>query len=110
MRTGSGEASATTNVAASKVKLAQPLHEVDGEARRIAGELAKLNRDGAIKGPAGALFFACLIRDFGATYTGPVRRLPAEDSLQPCEPSKHHRIRDGERGEPLMIGSEVEHE
>ena len=106
MRTGSGEASATTNVAASKVKLAQPLHEVDGEARRIAGELAKLNRDGAIKGPADALFFACLIRDFGATYTGPVRRLPTEDSPHPCEPSKHH-VQDGER-EERTLRSEVE--
>jgi hypothetical protein len=29
----------------------------------------KLHRDGAIKGPADALFFACLIRDFCATYS-----------------------------------------
>jgi hypothetical protein len=76
------------------------------EARRIAGELAKLNRDGAIKGPADALFFACLIRDFGATYTGPVRRLPTEDSSHPCEPSKHH-VQDGER-EERTLRSEVE--
>jgi hypothetical protein len=49
--------------------VAEPLEEFDGEASRIAGELVKLHRDGAIKGPADALFFACLIRDFCATYS-----------------------------------------
>ena len=43
------------------------------EARRIADELLKLHRDGAIKGPADASFFARLIRDFCATYTAPKR-------------------------------------
>ena len=84
----------------------QSLQGFDGEARRIAGELAKLNCDGAIKGPADALFFACLIRDFGATYTGPVRSLPAEDPPRPYEPSKHH-AQVGER-EERTLRSEVE--
>ena len=39
------------------------------EARRIADELLKLHRDGAIKGPADASFYANLIHTFGATYT-----------------------------------------
>lgn len=44
----------------------------DPEAYRIAGELLKLHHDGAISGPADreAAFYACLIRDFGATYSG----------------------------------------
>jgi hypothetical protein len=43
----------------------------DIEVKRIAGELSKLHRNGAISGPndAEAVFYACLIRDFGATYT-----------------------------------------
>ena len=42
----------------------------DPEARRIAGELVKLHRDGAIKGPDDpeAAFYAHLIHTFGATY------------------------------------------
>ena len=39
------------------------------EARRIAYELLKLHRDGAIKEPADASFYANLIHTFGATYT-----------------------------------------
>jgi hypothetical protein len=44
----------------------------DPEACRIAGELLKLHRDRAIWSAADrdALFYACLIRDFGATYSG----------------------------------------
>ena len=42
-----------------------------GEARRIADELRRLHRDGAIKGPADALFFASLLHSFGASYAGP---------------------------------------
>jgi hypothetical protein len=48
----------------------------DQEAHRIAGELVKLHHDGAISGrPADrdAAFYACLIRDFGATYSGTFR-------------------------------------
>ena len=44
----------------------------DAEAKRIASELAKLHKDAAITGPDDkqATFYACLIRDFGATYIG----------------------------------------
>jgi hypothetical protein len=44
----------------------------DPEARRIAGELVKLHRDGAIKGADDpeAHFFASLLHTFGATYNG----------------------------------------
>ena len=38
------------------------------EARRIARELVKLHRDGAIKSERDASFYATLVRDFGATY------------------------------------------
>lgn len=46
--------------------------EQDIEARRISQELAKLHRDGAITDPQDkeVTFYACLIRDFGATYSG----------------------------------------
>jgi hypothetical protein len=40
------------------------------EARRVADELVKLYRDGAIKTKGDASFYANLIRDFRATYTG----------------------------------------
>ena len=44
------------------------------EARRIAAELARLHRDGAIASKSAhdpdAVFYARLLRDFGATYTG----------------------------------------
>jgi hypothetical protein len=42
------------------------------EARRIAGELVKLYRDGALSGPDDpeAVFYAWLIRTFDATYEG----------------------------------------
>ena len=59
----------TATVADSRPSVAEPLEEFDVKASRIAGELVKLHRDGAIKGPADALFFACLIRDFSATYS-----------------------------------------
>ena len=45
--------------------------EEDLRARRIARELVKLHRDGAIKTVGDASFYANLIRDFGATYAGP---------------------------------------
>ena len=65
---GSAAAPPTATVN-SRPNVAEPLQEFDGEARRIAGELVMLHRDGAIKGPADTLFFACLIRDFCATYS-----------------------------------------
>lgn len=45
---------------------------LQAEAGRIATELSKLDRDGAIKSEQDASFYANLIRIFDATYTGPV--------------------------------------
>ena len=44
--------------------------EFEAEARRIARELVKLYHAGAVKGPddPDAVFYACLIRDFGAVF------------------------------------------
>ena len=50
----------------------------DPEAGRIARELVKLHRDGAIKSERDASFYANLIRDFGATYAGPPACAAAE--------------------------------
>ena len=49
------------------------------EAHRIAAELVKLHRDGVISGPDDpqAVFYATLVRDFGASYT--VKRSPSAD-------------------------------
>ena len=62
------------------------------EARRIADELLKLHRDGAIKGAADASFFARLIRDFCATYTAP-KRTAAPDPACPYVPTAMQRVR-----------------
>ena len=93
MKTGSGEAPATTNLAASKVRLAQPLHEVDGEPRRIAGELVRLHRDGAIRSHKDASFYAHLLRDFDATYTGPVSNTDEDDQPGRYMPTKQQLVR-----------------
>jgi hypothetical protein len=50
------------------------------EARRIAKELVKLHRDGAIKTAGDASFYANLIRDFGTTYAGPPGSAAGEHS------------------------------
>ena len=42
----------------------------EGEAQRIAGELLKLHRDGAMAGPDDPQFYAQLIHAFGGTYIG----------------------------------------
>ena len=44
----------------------------DDEARRVASELVKLHRDGAIAGAddSEAIFYANLLHSFGATYRG----------------------------------------
>ena len=41
-----------------------------GEARRVAGELVKVHRDGVIRGAddSEAIFYARLLRIFDATY------------------------------------------
>jgi hypothetical protein len=51
-----------------------------GEAKRLAGELLKLHRDGAISGPGDpeAEFYAQVIHTFGGTYT-PTRPEKKED-------------------------------
>jgi hypothetical protein len=54
------------------------------EARRIAGELVRLHRDGAIRSQKDASFDAHLLRDFDATYTGPARSVPAEPPGPMC--------------------------
>ena len=53
------------------------------EAHRIAAELAKLHRGGVISGPGDpqAVFYATLVRDFGASYT--VKRSPSADREAP---------------------------
>ena len=61
------------------------------EARRVVGELLKLHRDGAIKGPSDASFFARLIRDFCATYTAP-KRTAAPDPVGPYVPTAMQRV------------------
>jgi hypothetical protein len=57
---------------AGKISLTSTVAGDDPEAHRIAGELVKLHRDGAISGPDDpeAHFFASLLHAFGATYNG----------------------------------------
>jgi hypothetical protein len=62
------------------------------EARRIADELLNLHRDGPIKRPSDASFFARLIRDFCATYTAP-KRTAAPDPAGPYVPTAMQRVR-----------------
>lgn len=54
----------------------------EAEARRIAVELDRLHRDGAIATKSAsdpdAVFYATLLRDFGGTYLG--RKEPAKNS------------------------------
>jgi hypothetical protein len=53
------------------------------ETHRIAAELAKLHRDGVISGSDDpqAVFYATLVRDFGASYTA--KRSPSADREAP---------------------------
>jgi hypothetical protein len=55
--------------------------EFEAEALRIAEELKRLHQDGAIANKSvrdpDARFYANLLRDFGATYTGPVSNVSA---------------------------------
>ena len=62
------------------------------EARRIAAQLDRLHRDGAIASKSAhdpdAVFYARLLRDFGATYTGRERvKAPARGN-----PISHDRF------------------
>jgi hypothetical protein len=58
--------------------------EFDREAHRIAAELVRLHRDGAVASQADAMFYAHLLCDFGATYTGPVSSVPQDDLAPMC--------------------------
>ena len=76
---------------------AQDVSELDAgeltEARRIAGELVRLHRDGAIRSQKDASFYAHLLRDFGATYTGPVSNNDGMIRRAPYLPTKQQRVR-----------------
>jgi hypothetical protein len=54
--------------------------EQDAEARRVAGELVKLHKAGAISGPEDpeARFYACLLHTFEGEFIG--KREPETDS------------------------------
>jgi hypothetical protein len=74
---------------------AQDFSELDAElteARRIAGELVRLHRDGAIRSQKDAGFYAQLLRDFGAAYTGPVSSVP-QDASGPYVPTAIQLVR-----------------
>jgi hypothetical protein len=64
----------------------------ESEARRIATELVRLHRDGAVASQADASFYAHLLRDFGATYTGP-KRAATPDPAGPYVPTAMQRVR-----------------
>ena len=59
---------------------------LDVEARRIAGELVKLHKAGAIKSEQDAAFYARLIRDFGAAYIGKITPAEAESGKSEGNP------------------------
>jgi hypothetical protein len=63
------------------------------EARRIAGELVRLHGDGAIRSQKDASFYAHLIRDLDATYTGRIICAGKDLPPRPCVPTKQQRIR-----------------
>jgi hypothetical protein len=66
---------------------------VESEAKRIAHKLVELYHSGAIKEPVDASFFAHLLRDFDATYTGPVSKTDADDPAGPYVPTKQQHVR-----------------
>ena len=87
--------SAPSRTTASECHTPQLSRDDEIEARRIAGELDRLHRDGAIASKAAhdpdAVFYARLLRDFGATYTGRERvKAPARGNPSPLggSPSK----------------------
>ena len=71
---GRPEVSAPSRTTASESHTPQLARDDEAEARRIAGELDRLHRDGAIASKAAhdpdAVFYAKLLRDFGAIYIG----------------------------------------
>ena len=76
---------------------------LDVEARRIARELVRLHKAGAIKSEQDASFYARLIRDFGASFTvrtGPVAPKPGApngstvpESGKPYVPTEAQRVK-----------------
>jgi hypothetical protein len=80
---GRPEVSAPSRTTASECHTPQLSRDDETEARRIAAELDRLHRDGAIASKSAhdldAVFYARLLRDFGATYTG---REPGQGSSQ----------------------------
>jgi hypothetical protein len=71
---GRPEVSAPSRTTASECHTPQLSRGDEAEARRIAAELDRLHRDGAIASKSAhdldAVFYARLLRDFGAAYTG----------------------------------------
>ena len=63
--------------------------EFDREARRIATGLVQLHRDGAVASQADAMFYAHLLRDFGATYI----RTATPEPAGPYVPTAMQRVR-----------------
>lgn len=63
------------------------------EAHRIAAELVRLRGDGAVRSHEDARFYAHLLRDFDATYTGSVSKTKADDPAGPYVPTKQQRVR-----------------
>jgi hypothetical protein len=62
------------------------------QARRIAQELVKLHRAGAIATKGDASFYANLIRDFDATYLGPMSNIGKDLPPGPYVPTKAQRV------------------
>jgi hypothetical protein len=71
-----------------------PTADFETDARGIAAELERLHQDGAIANKSvrdpDARFYANLLRDFGATYTGPLNQNQAGGNPRPgvCVPGK----------------------
>jgi hypothetical protein len=62
-------------------------------AKKGAGELVRLQGDGAIRSQKDASFYAHLIRDLDATYTGRIICAGKDLPPRPCVPTKQQRIR-----------------
>jgi hypothetical protein len=65
----------------------------ESEAHRIAAELVRVHRDDAIRSHKDASFYAHLLRDFDATYTGPVSKTDADHPAGPYVPTKQQCVR-----------------
>ena len=65
----------------------------ESEAHRIAAELVRLHRDGAIRSHKDASFYAHLLCHFDAAYTGPVSNTDEDDQPGRYMPTKQQRVR-----------------